>query len=127
MGYRCQLCNKSISAGIPSKKVVTAYCNYMHPMRFKAMSRKVVKNGKKKIEYINDPGGPGLQIIREASACPDCAAEHERKERELRGISPNAYKPIVNIPLKEITPEPPKKKFFKPNNYQRPFRQRERV
>ena len=83
MGYKCQLCNNSIVAGVPCKKVVMAYCNYTHPVRYKVIGKIVEKNGKKKMEYMNDPGGIGLQIVREANACPECAAEHERKEKEL--------------------------------------------
>jgi hypothetical protein len=82
---------------------------FQHPNRPKAIQRQVIKNGKKKMEWIPDPGGIGLQVAKEVLACPTCNLKWERDQREKQGLPADAHVPKVVLPLlkpKEITPEP---------------------
>ena len=95
--FRCQLCKKLMEPRTSCKKVVVAYRQHMHPMRPKAATKKVLKNGKWKTENVTDPGGPGLQIANECNACPNCALEFEKREKGSVPVQPRH----VVVPVKE--------------------------
>ncbi len=45
-----------------------------HPFRAKVQKRWTLdKNGKKKLEWADDPGGVGPQIVIEHPVCPECS------------------------------------------------------
>jgi hypothetical protein len=115
MCFICYFCAKQQSAGTSAQKIVTQYRQFQHPPRPKAMRRKVVKNGKMKNEFITDPGGFGLQIAKEVLACPMCAANWERDQRQRQGLLPEGQSAKVILPaykpkLKE-EPERPKRPY----------------
>jgi hypothetical protein len=50
-----------------------------HPHRPRA--QQVLRRSRKKRKWIEDPGGRGIQIVREVRACPSCAAKAMALER----------------------------------------------
>lgn len=71
--FRCDFCNKTATAKTSCKKL-TVTRMYQHPFRPRVQKRwGVDKSGKKKLEWRDDPGGMGSQIVAEYAACPDCA------------------------------------------------------
>jgi hypothetical protein len=112
MGYVCYFCAVPQPARTVAKKIVTAYRQFQHPVRPKAIKRKVIKNGKKKTEYATDPGGFGLQIAQEVLSCPKCAEIWHRQQREMQCNLPAGQIATKVIPLakpqllREISPEP---------------------
>ena len=70
MLFRCQLCIRVVPLGTRAHRVVLATRPKIYPFRAHAM-REVDKENKKP---KHDRGGVGREIVREALACPDCAA-----------------------------------------------------
>jgi hypothetical protein len=66
--FICDLCSTQVAANVAARRVVIAITTIQHPRR----------------EYYlrgdynprEDRGGPGTQISREATSCPECAAIH---------------------------------------------------
>lgn len=111
MGFICHFCTRPQEARVKAHKVVTQYRQFNHPVRPKAMTRTVIKNGKKKKEYVTDPGGLGLQIVQEVLACPQCAGNWHAQQRERQsnmapGESAKVIIPLAKPQAREYTPEP---------------------
>jgi hypothetical protein len=104
MGFICNFCAKPQLACTPAHKVVTLYKEFNHPCRPKAATRVVVKNGKNKTEYVTDPGGMGLQIEKEVLACPSCALEWDRKQKEKQLALGGSGKQIIPMPKLVVNP-----------------------
>lgn len=66
--YNCQVCGKTVPAGVRCFVITAATKEVVHPYRPKAHRIRIDD----KWEMIDDPGGRGLQIKRELRACPDC-------------------------------------------------------
>ena len=76
--YRCEFCGKNSKPNASCHKVVEATRMHRHPFRAKVQQRWVLdKNNRYKLEWTDDPGGLGPQIVREIDACVDCAKERE--------------------------------------------------
>jgi hypothetical protein len=62
-----------------------------HPHRPRA--QQVLRRSRKKRKWIEDPGGRGIQIVREVCACPSCAAKamalERRGERSVEAVQPS--------------------------------------
>jgi hypothetical protein len=74
--YRCQLCGTIAPSRTPCHKVVVERRAKRYPMRegvFRVVEHS--KEGRKRVVLKDDPGGEGFEIVREAIACPRCAAE----------------------------------------------------
>lgn len=69
--YRCELCRELIEAGIPSHRVTLETRAVTYPHR--ANAQRAIVKGKR--EMVDDPGGSGRDIAREATACPRCAGK----------------------------------------------------
>jgi hypothetical protein len=122
MGFICNFCAKAQPAGTAAHKVVTQYRMFQHPVRPKAMVKVIEKNGKKKKEWVTDPGGVGLQIVQEVLTCPQCAADWDRQLRQRQGSLPEGQSakpilPLVKPVAKEITPE---RRPFQRGGYRKP-------
>ncbi len=86
--YRCDSCGKCPPPKTPCKRVVVEKARFLHPERPRAKKGMIVlKNGKKKMVWIPDPGGWGDQIVREAKMCPHCASRFEREQREREELT----------------------------------------
>jgi hypothetical protein len=71
--FKCSFCGKTASKGTPCKKV-TKTVIFHHPFRSKVQRRwGFDKSGRPKLEWIDDKGGVGPQIVSEHPICPDCA------------------------------------------------------
>lgn len=69
----------------PCKKVVVQTVMFHHSHRPKVHRRwGIDKQGKPKIEWIDDKGGIGPQIAREVAACPDCSLRHEQNKEKMQ-------------------------------------------
>ena len=121
MCFVCHFCKKQQTSSVSAHKIVTQYRQFEHPVRAKAMRRKVVKNGKYKMEYITDPGGFGLQIAKEVLGCPNCANEWNRKQRERQGLLPVGQSAKIVLPLlKQPTVKEPEPRPRRPYTGHRP-------
>lgn len=54
--YICDFCNKQVGPGIPSNTIVMETREKEYPAR----------------PSVNDPGGFGYEIVKEAKVCTDC-------------------------------------------------------
>ncbi len=68
--YRCEICQKVAPARTKAARIVVETRPRSYPFRPRA-NRFVHE---RKVEYRDDPGGSGYEIVREVTACPDCAA-----------------------------------------------------
>ena len=76
--YRCGFCGKVSKARASCHKIITQTRMHHHPFRPRVQQRWVLdKNGRRKLEWIDDPGGIGPQIVSEVNACEGCAKKKE--------------------------------------------------
>ena len=73
--FKCECCNKQISAGIPSQLFPIETRKKVYPPRY----------GKKgsQSHVLMDAGGTGYETVREIQVCPDCYAELVRKSEKF--------------------------------------------
>jgi hypothetical protein len=75
--FRCSFCNKSVPPRTPCKKSLVTKL-HQHLFRSKVQKQWTIdKNGKKKLDWKDDPGGTGTQIVAEYSVCPECSEKHK--------------------------------------------------
>lgn len=83
--FRCELCQSVVPAGTRSSKVILVTRDKTYDERggggFASRGgfrkRGPSRGSSPKKDY--DKGGEGQEIVREASVCPKCAAEHKRQ------------------------------------------------
>ena len=76
--FRCQICNKIVGQGVRSHKIIVQTRSRQYaargsrPMDWRPPRRRgpVVRS------QPYDKGGEGTEIVKELSACPECAREH---------------------------------------------------
>ena len=68
--YRCHLCQVVVPARVAARRVVLQRRIRQYPVRPKAFRK--IKHGK--VEYVDDPGGIGWEIVREVLVCAACAS-----------------------------------------------------
>jgi hypothetical protein len=78
--FRCQLCQCVVPSGVPAQLLVLQRRQKKYPYRSRAnvVVRQRADDKKPKKEYVDDPGGEGLEIAREVTVCPTCAAGNGR-------------------------------------------------
>lgn len=82
--FVCHFCKKVTKPRVKVSRIATKTEMYNHPHRFKAQPRwGFDKQGKKKLEWIDDKGGFGVQICKEVNSCPDCAVAYEREKKKV--------------------------------------------
>jgi len=65
-----------VPPGTPAQRVVVQTRPKQYQYRAKANRVvRLIESGKKKVVYIDDPGGVGREIVREITVCPACAAQ----------------------------------------------------
>jgi len=69
--YRCEICRNLIGPNVPSHKVIVETRAVAYPFRREA--NRFIR--KRKAEKRDDPGGGGVEIVREAIVCPNCATK----------------------------------------------------
>ena len=79
MGYRCGVCGESISPGLRASRTIIEYREKDY-LRRERVNKCVDRDGSRtgvegKIYYTDDPGGKGVEPVREILACPECAIE----------------------------------------------------
>jgi len=84
--YVCEVCASLIAPGTPQTKIVVETRSVEYPVRDKVHFRPGADGGKGK--WIDDPGGSGIEIVRELRACPSCAARHDDSAIASRDGSP---------------------------------------
>jgi hypothetical protein len=65
--YICDHCSTQVAANVPARRLVLAITTVYHPHR-----QYFVRGDRHPRE---DRGGPGTQIVREATSCPACAQD----------------------------------------------------
>jgi hypothetical protein len=74
--FICQLCKKVVATTIKSQRITLETRVRVYPFR-KNANRPVYRHKK---DYLpDDPGGVGYETVREAIACPECAAQARSK------------------------------------------------
>jgi hypothetical protein len=66
--YRCSTCREVVGPGQRQHKVIMGRRRRVYAPRPEAFQ--VVKKGKR--QWVNDPGGSGWEIVREAAVCGPC-------------------------------------------------------
>lgn len=78
--FKCGFCKKSSRPRVPCAKIITLTQIWRHPFRPKVQKRwRPDKTGTLRIEWADDPGGVGPQIVKEVKSCPECAAKWEKE------------------------------------------------
>jgi hypothetical protein len=67
--YRCEVCREAIGPRVAAVRVVVEWRKVVFPFR-KEVNR-FWSGGRE--HWSDDPGGEGLQVAREITACPECA------------------------------------------------------
>ena len=73
--FRCQICGRVVPPRTPAVRLVLATRSRRYPSRLKV--HRVIRlseTNKRKVVFLDDPGGQGQEVSREVLACPDCAA-----------------------------------------------------
>jgi hypothetical protein len=68
--YKCELCKQIVPAHTPAHRLVITTRPKTYPSRHEVNR---VKSGGK-VEWKDDPGGEGVEIVKEILVCPACAA-----------------------------------------------------
>jgi hypothetical protein len=66
-----------VAAGVAAQRLVVQTRTKKYPFRAKA--NRIVQlsdKGKRKVIWVDDPGGAGQEIVKELLVCPDCASRH---------------------------------------------------
>jgi len=91
--FRCQMCNAIVPAGTRSTKVVVATRERIYEPRGQDPRERRGGRGfrgrrgpRKRKPY--DKGGRGVEIVRELSACPSCAALYADTPPEHHAAAP---------------------------------------
>jgi hypothetical protein len=72
--FRCSLCSRVAPPRTPVHHLVVASRRRHYPHRSRAnVVRRWEKDRKKKEYHTDDPGGDGVEIVREVMICPECA------------------------------------------------------
>jgi hypothetical protein len=78
--FRCELCSCVVPPRTRARRVVVATRARRYPFRREANIHRwlEMKNGrpKHKEDYPDNPGGVGLETVREVKVCPACAERH---------------------------------------------------
>lgn len=69
MSYRCGQCGDVVGPGITMKRKVTQTREAIYPHRMKAFK---YKDELGKIQWKDDPGGVGHEIVKEIPVCTAC-------------------------------------------------------
>jgi hypothetical protein len=72
--FRCQLCGTVVPPRTPCNRVAIRSRRRSYPSRPLANRFVRLVGGKRKQLHTADPGGVGVVIVPEATACPACAA-----------------------------------------------------
>lgn len=72
--YRCSQCHDVVGPRQPQRLVVVATRAKRYPPRENAFE--VFKSVKRRHVQVDDPGGVGREIVREAALCGDCLKRH---------------------------------------------------
>lgn len=86
--YKCQICGVVVPEGIPANHVVLETRKREYPRRTKVFLKKSTEKKRRRRkpdpdkDYVDDPGGTGFEIVRQAMACKACA-EHARASMNL--------------------------------------------
>jgi hypothetical protein len=73
--YRCDLCGGVVPPRTECALVVTESRVKHYPRRAKLYPPKNPSDWKDPDKWRDDPGGIGWEAVREARACPSCAAD----------------------------------------------------
>jgi rubredoxin len=80
--FRCQICGASVPPRVRAARVVVRQRTKQYPYRPRAnVIYRPDHNGKVKEYEIDDPGGTGWEIAKEALACPICAMGEDSPEK----------------------------------------------
>jgi len=81
--FICHFCKKVSKPQIACKKIVTKSYMHQHPFRAKVQKKLGYdKNGRLKIDWIDDKGGRGVMIAQEVNSCTDCYNQYMREKQK---------------------------------------------
>ena len=80
--YQCEVCGHITPPRTPSEKITVVTRNAVYPFRPKVFGCwKRLPGGGSKFTRTDDKGGTGPQVVRELTACPECAPRFNGKPR----------------------------------------------
>jgi hypothetical protein len=91
--YVCEVCGSVIVPGTPQTKIVVETRPVEYPVREKVHFRPGADGGKGK--WIDDPGGSGIEIVRELRVCPSCADDLPAEQLAASAIASGDRSPTV--------------------------------
>jgi hypothetical protein len=77
--FRCQLCGELVPPRTSAQRIVVSTRVKKFP--FRSQANRIVRlneKGKRKVTFVDDPGGLGSEIVRELMVCPACACARDR-------------------------------------------------
>ena len=77
--FRCEGCGSVVPARVPVSKVVVETRRVEYPRRKKVHWRPLAEDPKDR--WADDPGGEGVETVREVRVCPECAARGQPRPR----------------------------------------------
>lgn len=98
--FVCNFCRQVTKPRVKCNKIVFKSVMFNHPHRARVLKRwGVDKQGKKKLEWVDDRGGVGPQVEKEINACPDCAEQYfKRKEAVTKSVPLlKVLAPVINM------------------------------
>ena len=72
--FRCEGCGSVVPARVPVSKVVVETRRVEYPLRKKVHWRPLEPDPKDR--WADDPGGLGVETVRELRVCPACAGRN---------------------------------------------------
>ncbi len=70
--FRCEVCGQVAPARVPVSKLVVEVRRVEYPRRKKVHWHPQADDPKDR--WVDDPGGVGVETVREVRVCPECAA-----------------------------------------------------
>ncbi len=86
--FRCQSCGTVAPPRTPSHRVVLREERRTYSGRRGVHAYPYREKGKRKVKWLDDPGGVGSAIAVEVQVCAACAAEYQRSESLNNGHTP---------------------------------------
>jgi hypothetical protein len=73
--FICEMCKSIVPPSTPATRLVVETRNVTYPFRKDAHIFR--RNGR--LVKQDDPGGRGLEIVKEVSVCPECAHKYQEE------------------------------------------------
>jgi hypothetical protein len=70
--YKCDICKRIMPPKTKAHRIPVEHRSVRYQARKEVNQRHI----EHKVKWTDDPGGTGFEIVREITACPECAEQH---------------------------------------------------